>query len=147
MKQMMISNKCHDMVPVFPPAGINMLPVLSPQNTFTRDRSSQRSDSRNANTTRSLMTERLEPGDLKWYLMNKYRALFVDKLTGEDLEELRYYLRRQYDPKRGGDQKYVWKFVLKLQEYMHEDILKCEIAGIVSLVTLMKPEDLNNGAK
>ncbi len=146
MKQMVSSNKCRDMVPVFTPAGINALPVLFPQSTFTCDRSSERSDRRNANTTRSLMTERLEPGDLKWYLMNKYRALFVDKLTREDLEELRYYFRLQYDPKRGWDKKYAGKFVLKLQEYMHEEILKCEIAGIVSLVTLMKPDDLNKGA-
>ena len=36
--------------------------------------------------------------------------------------------------------------MLKLQEYMHEEILKHEIAGIETLVSLMKPEDLENDA-
>jgi hypothetical protein len=94
----------------------------------------------------SLMTEQMAREDLKWYLVNKYRPLLVDKLTREDLDELQYYHRRQYDTKRGWDHAYQRKFVLKLQEYMHDEILKSEIAGIETLVRLMKPEDLENNA-
>ena len=36
--------------------------------------------------------------------------------------------------------------MLKLQEYMHEEILRHEIAGIETLLRLMKPEDLENNA-
>lgn len=83
--------------------------------------------------------------DLKWYLMNKYRRLFIEKITREDLEQLQYYLRREYDPKNGWNREFNKRFVLKLGEYMAEGILKSEIAGIESLLTLMKPEDLGEG--
>jgi hypothetical protein len=92
------------------------------------------------------MMERLAREDLKWYLMNKYRAFFLDKLTLEDLKELQFYQRRQSDTKRGQDHEYLRKFVLKLRGYMPEEILKREITGIETLVTLMKPEDLQNSS-
>jgi len=95
---------------------------------------------------RSLMMERLGREDLKWYLMNKYRTFFVDRLTREDLEELHVYQRRKSDTRHGRDDEYMRKFVLKLLGYMPEEILKREIAGIETLVTLMKPEDLQNNA-
>jgi hypothetical protein len=95
-----------------------------------------------ANRTPDPDAERQAREDLRWYLVNKYRAFLVDKLTREDLEELQYYHGRQYDPRRGWDHAYQRKFVLKLREYMNEEILKREIAGIEALVTLMKPEDL-----
>jgi len=104
------------------------------------------SDRQNVTTHESLMTERMAREDLKRYLVNKYRPLLVDKLTREDLEELQYYHRRQYNTKHGWNREYQRKFVLKLQEYMHEEILKSEIAGIETLVRLMKPEDLENNA-
>jgi hypothetical protein len=85
--------------------------------------------------------------DLKWYLLNKYRVLFTDKITRDDLEELQYCLRRQYDTKCGWNREYNKRFVLKMREYMQEEILKSEIAGIESLLTLMKPEDLRDGAE
>lgn len=81
--------------------------------------------------------------DLKWYLMNKYRVLFTEKITPGDLEELQYYLGRQYGPKHGWNREDDKRFVLKMKGYMEEEILKREIAGIVSLLTLMNPEDLN----
>ena len=84
--------------------------------------------------------------DLKWYLLNKYRVLFTDKITRNDLEELQYCLRRQYDPERGWNREYTKRFVLKMGEYLQEEILKSEIAGIESLLTLMKPEDLRESA-
>jgi hypothetical protein len=80
--------------------------------------------------------------DLKTVLINKYRDLFVDKLTREDLDKLQFYLRREYDPERGWNREYRRKFEQKLREYMHEEILTREIAGIETLVPLMKPEDL-----
>ena len=88
--------------------------------------------------------ERLAREDLKWYFMNKYRAFFLDKLTLEDLKELQFYQRQQSDTKRGQDHECLRKFVLKLRGYMPEEILKHEITGIETLVTLMKPEDLQN---
>jgi hypothetical protein len=88
------------------------------------------------------MTDRARKDDLKWYLVNKYRALFINKLTREDLEELWYCLKHQYDPQHGWDRVYLRRFILKMNGYMEEEILKREIAGIVSLLTLMKPEDL-----
>jgi hypothetical protein len=91
---------------------------------------------------RVLMTEQKAREDLKWYLMNKYRALFVDELSRQDLEELQYCHRKQYDSEHGWDQEYLQKFVLKLREYMQDDILKREIAGIETLLMFMKPEDL-----
>ncbi len=91
---------------------------------------------------REPVTERKVKDDLKWYLMNKYRRLFTEKITPDDLEELQYYLRRQYDPKSGWNREYNKRFVLKLGEYMTVEILRREIAGIESLLTLMKPEDL-----
>ena len=91
---------------------------------------------------RGLMTERIAKEDLKWYLLNKYQDQFTGRLTREDLEELQYCLRKMYDPKRGWNREYLLRFVLKMGEYIQEEILKREIAGIESLLTLMKPEDL-----
>ncbi|MGB9177124.1 MAG: hypothetical protein WCB46_10360 [Methanoregula sp.] len=92
------------------------------------------------------MMERRGQEDLKWYLMNKYRTFFLDKLTLKDLEELQFYQRRLSDTRYGRDHEYLRKFVLKLLGYMPEEILKREIIGIETLVTLMKPEDLQNNA-
>jgi len=91
---------------------------------------------------RYLITERMAKEDLKWYLVNKYQELFIGRLTGEDLEELQYYLRWQYDAKRGWNYWYLKKFIRKLRGYMHEEILKREIAGIETVLTLMRPDDL-----
>jgi hypothetical protein len=96
---------------------------------------------------RDPVTEWKAKEDLKWYLLNKYRVLFTNKITRDDLDELQYCLRRQYDPKSGWNREYNKRFVLKMGEYMQEEILKSEIAGIESLLTLMKPEDLRDGAE
>ena len=42
----------------------------------------------------------------------------------------------------GGTASTCRKFVLKLHEYVREETLKHEIAGIETLVTLMTPEDI-----
>ena len=56
---------------------------------------------------RCLTITRAAQADLKWYLLNKYRALFVDKLSREDLEELQHYLGLLYDPECGWNRQYV----------------------------------------
>lgn len=91
------------------------------------------------------VAERAARDDLKWYLMNKYRALLTDKLTCGDLEDLKYCLRQQSNPKDGWDRRYRKQFVLKMGEFMQEDVLRTEITAIESLISLMKPEDLRKG--
>jgi hypothetical protein len=141
MQQMMNSKRLPGRTPVFLLSEESVFQALWPvQNPFSRGRTDEMPAK--VAVTRNLMTDRARKDDLKWYLMNKYYALFVDKLTREDLEELRYCLRHQYDPKRGWDRDHLRRFVLKMKEYMEEEILKREIAGIVSLLTLMNPEDL-----
>jgi hypothetical protein len=120
----------------------NLSPVHSAQVPLLRDQSFEEPGLDDTNITRGLTMERMAREDLKWYLVNKYRSLLINKLTREDLEELQYYHRQQYHRKRGWNDEYVKKFILKLQEYVHDDILKHEIAGIDTLVTLMKPKDL-----
>jgi len=138
----MTSGKLPDRTPVFFLAENTVLPVLLSANQFARNRSSRESGGGEVILCRNRMTERMAREDLKWYLMNKYRALFTDKLTRDDLEELQYCLRHLYDAKHGWDRDYLQRFVLKLREYIQEEILKREITGIASLLTLMKPEDL-----
>ncbi|RPI39823.1 MAG: hypothetical protein EHM53_04230 [Methanoregulaceae archaeon] len=142
MHQIMTSGKLPDRTPVFFLAENTVLPVLPAANPFARDRSTGGTHGGEAFLPRNRITERMAKEDLKWYLLNKYRTLFTDKLTHENLEELQYYLRHQYDPKRGWNREYLRRFVLKMREYMQEETLKREITGIASLLTLMKPEDL-----
>lgn len=81
--------------------------------------------------------------EVKTSLMNKYREMFIDKLTPHDLEELQFYLARQYDKERGWNREYRLKFEFKLRQYFHEEILKREIASIETLLGLLQPQDLN----
>jgi hypothetical protein len=86
-----------------------------------------------------------EEGDqssLKTVLMNKYRDLLLDRITKEDLEELRYYLSRQYDEKHGWNDECRRRFEQKLQMFMHEEIMRREIAGIETLLPLLTHEDV-----
>jgi hypothetical protein len=80
--------------------------------------------------------------DLKRLLMDKYRDLILEKLTTEDLDELRYYLSRQYDTEHGWNAEYRRRFELKLAKYMHEEIMRREIAGIETLLPLLTHRDL-----
>jgi hypothetical protein len=116
--------------------------VPFPQDLATHYRSGRGSDPVKAFTDGSRIVERMAREDLRWYLVNKYRPLLISKLTPKDLEEIQYYLRRHYDTKRGWDHEYVKKFIRKLKEYMPEEILKREIAGIETVLTLVKPGDL-----
>ena len=145
MQQMMSSEKLLARTPVFLLAENTESPALPAVNPFARGRSSGGMDRGEVVLPRNRMTEQTAKEDLKWYLMNKYRALFTDKLTRDDLEELQHCLRHRYDPRRGWNREYLQRFVLKMKEYMQEETLKREIAGIESLLTLMKPEDLEKG--
>jgi len=142
MQQILSSDRLLDWTPVFLLAENTVSPVLLSANPFARNRSSRGSGGGEVILCLNRMTERMAREDLKWYLMNKYRALFTDKLTRDDLEELQYCLRHLNDAKHGWDRDYLQRFVLKLREYIQEEILKREITGIESLLTLMKPEDL-----
>jgi|GEM_PF-990137 len=84
----------------------------------------------------------IQQNELKKFLLNKYRDLLVDKLTGNDLQELQDYLSREYDDRSGWSGEYRKKFELKLRTYMHEEIMRREIAGIETLLTLMTVKDL-----
>jgi hypothetical protein len=82
------------------------------------------------------------PKELKTLLMNKYKETFIEKLTREDLDELQFYLKKQYDKDHGWNREYRLKFELKLRQYFHEEILRREIAGIETLLSLILPQDL-----
>ena len=140
MQQMMSSKRLPSWTPVFHLSEKRVFQTRPVQNPVTRSRTDE--IPAKVAVTRNLMTDRMRKDDLKWYLVNKYRALFIDKLTQKNLEELRYCLKHQYDPERGWDRVYLRRFVLKMKWYREEEILKREIAGIVSLLTLMNPEDL-----
>jgi len=75
-------------------------------------------------------------------LVERYRTILVDKLTAEDLGELQFYLRNQFDGNGNLNPAYKKKFEGKLREYLHEEILTREITGIEALIRVLKPEDL-----
>jgi hypothetical protein len=142
MQQRMSSDRSPGRTTVFLLAETTASPVLPAANSFARDRSFSGMQGGESLLPRNRIMERRAKEDLKMYLMNKYRALLTDKLSREDLEELQYCLRHRYDPGREGDREYLRRFVLKIREYVQEETLKREIAGIESLVMLMKPEDI-----
>jgi hypothetical protein len=80
--------------------------------------------------------------EVKTSLMTKYREMFIDKLSPQDLEELQFYLRQQYDNEHGWNNEYRLKFEFKLRQYFHEEILTREIASIETLLGLLQPQDL-----
>jgi phytoene dehydrogenase-like protein len=82
------------------------------------------------------------PDDVKTLLMNKYREMFIDKLTPQDLDELQFYLGKQFDKERGWNNEYKKKFESKLRQYFHEEVLRREIASIETLLGLMHHQDL-----
>ena len=84
------------------------------------------------------------PDRIKKILMNKYRDMFVDKLTQQDLRQLQFYLRNQFDEKRRINVENKLKFESLLRRYFHEEIMRREIVSIETLLGLLKPEDLQN---
>lgn len=90
--------------------------------------------------------EKIPFGDMKRYLMNKYRINLIDKLTRQDLDEFQFYIHNQYNPGRGWNRDFRLKFEQKLIHYFHEEIIRREISGIEAILNMLKPEDLNNGS-
>jgi len=82
--------------------------------------------------------------DVKTLLMNKYRKIFINKLSRQDLDELRFSILNQYDQNLGWNREYKLKFESKLRHYFHEEILRREIVSIEALIRLMNPEDLTH---
>jgi hypothetical protein len=80
--------------------------------------------------------------DIKTSLMNKYREMFIEKLTAKDLDELRFLLKKQFNKESGWDNEYKLKFELKLRHYFHEEVMKREIASIEALLGLIEQQDL-----
>jgi hypothetical protein len=76
--------------------------------------------------------------------MNKYKETIVDKLTQQELRELQFYLKNQFNEKRQLNAEYKLKFESKLRQYFHEEVMRREIVSIETLVSLLKPEDVKN---
>jgi len=82
--------------------------------------------------------------DIKTTLINKYKEMFVDKLTKQELFELQFYLKNQFDENRQLNAEYKLKFESRLRQYFHEEVMKREIISIETLIGLLKPEDVKN---
>ena len=75
-------------------------------------------------------------------LLGRYRSILVEKLTKEDLAELQFYLRNQFDDEGNLVPEYKEKFEEKLRAYLHEEVLTREIIGIEALLRDLEPGDL-----
>jgi len=82
--------------------------------------------------------------DIKTTLMNKYKEMFVDKLTQQDLRELQFYLKNQFNENRQLNTEYKLKFESRLRQYFHEEVLRREIISIETLLGLLTPEDVKD---
>jgi hypothetical protein len=78
--------------------------------------------------------------------MNRYGESFIAKLTPQDLDELQFYRKNQYDKEDGWNSEYRLKFESKLRQYFHEEILTREIASIETLLGLIDLRDLRDSA-
>jgi hypothetical protein len=82
--------------------------------------------------------------DIKTTLMKKYKEMFVDKLTQQDLRELQFYLKNQFNENRQLNTEYKVKFESRLRQYFHEEVLRREIISIETLLGLLTPEDVKD---
>jgi len=82
--------------------------------------------------------------DIKTTLMHKYKEMFVDKLTQQDLRELQFYLKNQFNENRQLNTEFKLKFESHLRQYFHEEVLKREIISIETLLGLLRPEDVKS---
>ena len=82
--------------------------------------------------------------EIKTSLMNKYQETFIDKLSLQELNELKFSLKNQYDQRSGWNRDYKLKFESRLLHYFHEDVLRREIASIEALIRLLNPDDLKH---
>jgi DNA-binding MurR/RpiR family transcriptional regulator len=82
------------------------------------------------------------PESLKETLIRRYRAGFVDKLTPQDLAELKMNLKKEFDSEGNILPEFRKRFEEKLRNYFHESVLEKEMASIEALVRELSPEDL-----
>jgi DNA-binding MurR/RpiR family transcriptional regulator len=82
------------------------------------------------------------PDDVKAALLSKYRRMFVDRLTVQDLQELQFYVRNQIEANHRIDPENRLKFEFKLRQYFPEEVLRREIASIELLLEQLNPTDL-----
>ena len=59
-----------------------------------------------ASTAKKRTRNKTATDEVKTSLMNKYRETFIDRLTPQDLEELQFYQRQQYDKEHGWNNEY-----------------------------------------
>jgi len=90
----------------------------------------------------SRMSERDTDDLVKPLLVEKYKEVFIDRLTSRDLQELRFYLQNQFDKNRQWNPEYRMRFESKLRQYFHEEVLRREIASLEVLIGLLDPDDL-----
>ncbi|MDD1665320.1 MAG: hypothetical protein LUQ32_08175 [Methanomicrobiales archaeon] len=82
------------------------------------------------------------PDEMERSLRARYKTTLVDKLTREDLEDLKFSLENQFDEHHNLNLAYKRKFEWTLRKYLHEEVLTREITGIEVLIRSLKPEDL-----
>jgi hypothetical protein len=75
-------------------------------------------------------------------LVERYRKILVDRLNAGDLEELKFYLEKQFGEGGNLNREFKDKFEWKLRQFLHEEILTREIIGIEALIRELGPEDL-----
>jgi hypothetical protein len=75
-------------------------------------------------------------------LRARYKTMLVDKLTREDLADLKISLENQFDERHNLNLTQKRKFEGTLRRYLHEEVLTREIIGIEALIRSLKPEDL-----
>jgi hypothetical protein len=75
-------------------------------------------------------------------LVERYRAILVDRLTREDLGELMFCLEHQFDEHGNLDMEFKRRFEWTLRKYLHEEVLTREITGIEALIRSLEPGDL-----
>jgi len=97
-----------------------------------------------ADTAKKRNRKKTADDEIKKSLMDKYRETLIDKLTPQDLEELQFYRKQQYDNERGWNSEYKLKFELKLRQFFHEEVLKREIASIETLLDFLRYQDLKS---
>ncbi len=84
------------------------------------------------------------PDEMERSLRARYKTTLIDKLTREDLEDLKFSLENQFDEHHNLNLTQKRKFEWTLRKYLHEEVLTREITGIEVLIRSLKPEDLKS---
>ena len=79
---------------------------------------------------------------LKEILLRRYRVTLVNKLTPQDLEELKCYLEKEFDEQRNIVPEFRLKLEEKLRIYIPEEVMKKEMINIETLLSYLTVDDL-----